>query len=38
MQATPECAERYTGLLLTGYVLVNFIFNALGLYLTKVGR
>jgi drug/metabolite transporter (DMT)-like permease len=31
------CAEQHCFLLLSGYVLINFIFNALGLYLTKHG-
>jgi drug/metabolite transporter (DMT)-like permease len=35
--ADAGCAQRGCGLLLLGYVAVNFLFNALGLYLTKYG-
>lgn len=37
MEHIPECADRGTFLLLTGYCGVNVCFNTLGLYLTKHG-
>jgi drug/metabolite transporter (DMT)-like permease len=37
LEYSEACAEQHCFFLLSGYVLVNFIFNALGLYITQRG-
>mmetsp|Transcript_34430 Transcript_34430/g.83280 ORF Transcript_34430/g.83280 Transcript_34430/m.83280 type:complete len:521 (+) Transcript_34430:136-1698(+) len=35
LERVPKCRNRSTFILLPGYVAINFIFNTLGLYITK---
>jgi drug/metabolite transporter (DMT)-like permease len=35
LQLDEECSSKYTFFLLSGYCVINFIFNVLGLYLVK---
>ena len=37
MEELPECKEKHAFLLLIGYTGLNFLFNTLGLFLTKHG-